>query len=159
MRKMTDSDWIAFAVDFAEAIIKVEPPELDYIHDEYLVGESQYGFLGDDALLRCQRFNFYLNDYLENGYGKIPEELIKEEIGYEPTDENLESYEDNNSATLCCTVHHIMWDLCEYGEDPYGTADLLWAITDEIAYKYGILVEFSGWGNFSVSVLEEEEEL
>lgn len=47
---MTDSDWIAFAVDFAEAIIKVEPPELDYIHDEYLVGESQYGFLGDDAL-------------------------------------------------------------------------------------------------------------
>lgn len=158
MKTMTDRDWIAFAVDFAEAIIKVEPPALDYFHDEYLVSGSDYGFLGDGALLRCRHFNFYLSEYLDEGRGKTLEELIKERIGFEPTDENIEDLEDENAAILCCTVRHIMWDLCNYGEDPYGTADELWAITDEIGDKHGLLVDFGTWGSFFVSVREEDEE-
>ncbi len=158
MRKMTNSDWIAFAVDFAEAIIKVEPPQLDYFHDEYLVSGSDYGYLGGNALLRCRHFNFYLGEYLDEGRGKTPEELIKEQIGFTPTDENLEDWEDENNATLCCMVHHIMWDLCEYGEDPYGAADELWAITNEIGRKHGLLIDFGEYGTFHVSVWEDDEE-
>ena len=140
MRKMTDSDWIAFAVDFAEAIIKWNRPNWIISTMSILSANRNMDSAATTRRRGVSALTFTSNDYLENGYGKIPEELIKEEIGYEPTDENLESYEDNNSATLCCTGHHIMWDLCEYGEEPYGTADLLLAITYEIAYKYGLLV-------------------
>lgn len=159
MRKMTNQDWIAFAVDFAEAIIKVKTPDLDYFHDEYLVCASDYGFLGEDALLRCRHFNFYFALYLDECRGKSIEELEKEQYCITLTDENMEDLEDENSATLCCAVHHIMWDLSCYGEDPYGAADELWAITDEIGEKHGLLIDFGGYGTFSVSVWEDEEEL
>lgn len=157
MKTMTNRDWIAFAVDFAEAIIKVDVPEIDLFQDEYLVSASPYGFLGNGALLRCRHFNFYFDQYLDECRGKSIEELEKEQFCIEATEENLD-LEDETVATLCCTVHHIMWDLSCYGQDPYGVADMLWAITDEIGEKYGVLFDF-GWGNFSVSVSDEEDSL